>query len=248
MTFAKTLNLLKSQSLPGLVQEEIERMILDGRLLPGDPLREVPLSALLGVSRGPIREAFRGLEEKGLVTVVKNCGVFVRTLDPEEADQIYEVREVLEAMIGAKAARHGGAADIADLGKMVEAMRAAVAGADINRYTALNFSFHDGLARLCGNRKPHETYKRLVAELSLFRRHTYVHNESSLALSLSEHEAIYKAVAERRAEAAAELLRLHVRGSRLRLHEVLDAARGSAGPTRSYSPASTDSPETAPRS
>ncbi|MCS6764507.1 MAG: FCD domain-containing protein [Candidatus Protistobacter heckmanni] len=131
---------------------------------------------------------------------------------------------------------------------MVEAMRAAVAGADIKRYTALNFSFHDGPARLCGNRKLHETYKRLVAELSLFRRHTYVHNESSLALSLLEHEAIYKAVAERGAEAAAELLRLHARGSRLRLHEVLDAARGSAGPTRSYSPASTDNPETVPRS
>ncbi|MCS6764508.1 MAG: GntR family transcriptional regulator [Candidatus Protistobacter heckmanni] len=80
-------------------------MILDGHLLPGDPLREVPLSALLGVSRGPIREAFRSLEEKGMVTVVKNFGVFVRTLDPEEADQIYEVRELLEAMIGAKAAR-----------------------------------------------------------------------------------------------------------------------------------------------
>ena len=89
MTLPNALDVLKTQSLAMLVQEELERMILDGRLLPGEQMREVALAALLGVSRGPIREAFRALEGKGLVSVVKNCGVFVRTLDLEEADQIY---------------------------------------------------------------------------------------------------------------------------------------------------------------
>lgn len=231
MTFTTALNVLKHQSLPTLVQEELERMIMDGRLLPGEQLREVALAALLGVSRGPIREAFRGLEEKGLVSTVKNCGVFVRKLDPVEADQIYEVREALEALIGERVSRRIDNEGITALQTIVEQMAVAVAGADINRYTALNFSFHDALARLSGNPKLHATYQRLVAELSLFRRHTYVHDESSMALSLAEHRAIFDAIVARQPQRVTELLRGHVSDSRRRLHQVLDTAQNPADPS-----------------
>ncbi|WP_442770474.1 GntR family transcriptional regulator [Zoogloea ramigera] len=227
MTFTAALNVLKNQSLPTLVQEELERMIMEGRLLPGEQLREVALSALLGVSRGPIREAFRGLEEKGLVSPVKNCGVFVRKLDLVEADQIYEVRETLEALIGDKVARRIDADGIAQLRDIVDKMSDAVAAADINRYTALNFTYHDALARLSGNPKLHATYQRLVAELSLFRRHTYIHDETSMALSLAEHRAILEAVVARDPAKVAGLLRAHVGDSRARLHQVLDTSRQS---------------------
>ena len=223
MTFTTALNVLKHQSLPTLVQEELERMIMEGRLLPGEQLREVALAALLGVSRGPIREAFRGLEEKGLVTTVKNCGVFVRKLDPQEADQIYEVREALEALIGDKVTRRIDAAGISTLSAIVEQMTTAGTSADINHYTALNFSFHDALARLTGNPKLHATYQRLVAELSLFRRHTYIHDETSMALSLAEHRAIFDALVAGQPEEVAHRLRCHASDSRARLHQVLDA-------------------------
>jgi phosphonate utilization transcriptional regulator len=236
MSFPDALNVLKSRSLPALVQEELERMIIDGRLLPGEPLREVALSALLGVSRGPIREAFRGLEEKGLVTVVKNCGVHVRTLDVDEADQIYEVRAVLEGMIGAKAAREIGPEGCGELRALIASMEEAVSGSDINRYTALNFHLHDRLAALAGNRKLHETYNRLVSELALFRRQTYVHNEASLALSLEEHKAIVSAVCTGDAERAATLLQAHTRDSRSRMHQVLDPADPIARSANTRSP------------
>lgn len=202
-------------------------MVMEGRLLPGEQLREVALAALLGVSRGPIREAFRGLEEKGLVTTVKNYGVFVRKLDPLDADQIYEVREALEALIGDKVARRIDAAGISALTTIVEQMDTAVAGADINHYTALNFSFHDALARLTGNPKLHATYQRLVAELSLFRRHTYIHDETSMALSLAEHRAIFDAIVARQPAQVAQLLRIHASDSRARLHQVLDTQNHS---------------------
>lgn len=230
MTFTNALYVLKHQSLPALVQEELERMIMEGRLLPGEQLREITLSALLGVSRGPIREAFRTLEEKGLVTTVKNCGVFVRKLDAAEADQIYEVREALEALIGEKLAIQVTAAGIAELANLIEQMESAVGAADINRYTALNFSFHDSLARLSGNPKLHATYQRLVAELALFRRHTYVHDENSLQLSLAEHQAIHAAIVRRDAAQIVSLLRRHVSDSRQRLHQVLDPLPPSPDP------------------
>ncbi|WP_263769798.1 GntR family transcriptional regulator [Propionivibrio soli] len=223
MTYPVTLELLKTHSLPSLVQEELERMILDGRLVPGEQLREIPLAALLGVSRGPIREAFRALEEKGLVMVVKNCGVYVRTLDIEEADQIYEVRLVLERLIGEKVTRRIDEQGLQSLRETVSGMRDAVEDGDVTRYTGLNIAFHDTLARLTGNLKLHATYARLVGELSLFRRQTYVHDEQSLAISFSEHQTILNAIVERRAGEAGRLLQKHASDSQRRLHRALSS-------------------------
>ncbi len=73
-----TIALLQSNSLPSVVQQEIERMILAGELAPGAKLNEACAGRTLGVSRGPVREAFRMLEEAGLVRQEKNRGVFVR--------------------------------------------------------------------------------------------------------------------------------------------------------------------------
>ena len=74
-------------------------MLRNGMFSPGEALREVTLANQLGVSRGPIREAFRSLEEKGLVKVEKNRGVFVRVISVKEADEIFEVRTTLEKLI-----------------------------------------------------------------------------------------------------------------------------------------------------
>ena len=71
---AATIALVQSSSLPALVQKEIERMILAGDFAAGAKLNEVAVAALLGVSRGPVREAFRALEESGLVRLEKNRG------------------------------------------------------------------------------------------------------------------------------------------------------------------------------
>lgn len=215
------LALLRTQSLPTLVQDQIERLILDGTLKPGEPLREMTLAKMLGVSRGPVREAFRGLEEKGLVRVEKNCGVQVRSLSHTEADQIYEVRITLEALIGRKVTENATPAGLAELSGILDRMAHAVEERDVNPYTSLNLVYHDTLSRLSGNPQLHETYRRLVAQLSLFRRRAYLHDKQSMALSLREHRAIYQAIARGDGERASTLLRDHAEDSRRRLHEAL---------------------------
>ena len=85
----------------------------------GAKLNEVDIATALGVSRGPVREAFRALEQAGLVRVEKNRGVFVRQVSLAEADEIYEVRAVLEELIG----RLAGATRRAD---EVDQLRACV--------------------------------------------------------------------------------------------------------------------------
>jgi DNA-binding GntR family transcriptional regulator len=88
--FRPTIALLQSSSLTSVVQQEIERAILEGEYEPGSKLIEAALAERLGVSRGPVREAFRMLEEAGLVRNEKNRGVFVRDIPIEEAVEIFD--------------------------------------------------------------------------------------------------------------------------------------------------------------
>src|SRR5512137_627848 len=100
-----TIALLRSASLATAAQHEIERLILNGELAPGAKLTEAALSERLGVSRGPIREAFRRLEEAGLVRQEKNRGVFVRDIALDEAAEIYDLRAVMDELAGRRLAR-----------------------------------------------------------------------------------------------------------------------------------------------
>ena len=79
------LALVQRNSLTRLVGEALEKMILAGELPPGSKLNEVALAERLGVSRGPLREAFRTLEESGLIRQEKNRGAFVREIELAEA-------------------------------------------------------------------------------------------------------------------------------------------------------------------
>ncbi|HAO31334.1 MAG TPA: GntR family transcriptional regulator [Candidatus Competibacteraceae bacterium] len=221
MSYSDALVVLKQHSLPDLVQDELEQLILDGKLAPGEPLREIAIASLLGVSRGPVREAFRALEEKGLLRIAKNCGVSVRALSAGEADQIYEVRIVLEAMIGRKVAETITETGLAELKAILKAMVTAAKDDNVHPYTYLNLAFHDALARLSGNVALHESYRRLVAQLTLFRHKAYLHDRTSMALSLREHQEIVSAIEAQKPNRASDLLRSHARDSRKRLHAAL---------------------------
>ena len=95
-----TIALLQSSSLTSVVQQELERRIVQGELAPGDKLIEAALAESLGVSRGPVREAFRMLEEAGLVRQEKNRGVFVRDIPLAEALEIYDLRAMMDEAVG----------------------------------------------------------------------------------------------------------------------------------------------------
>jgi len=148
------------------VRDEIERHIVEGKLAPGDKLNESEWAARLQVSRGPVREAFRALEQAGLVFNEKNRGVFVRTVSLAEADEIYAVRAVLEEAACRMLAPRIDATQLAALRAHVDAMRAALDTGDHDAYARANVAFHDAIVATAGNGKLYETYRRLVGELS----------------------------------------------------------------------------------
>src|SRR3546814_12008939 len=81
------LTVVKTVSLTNALEKQIERLIVEGELAPGERLNEIQLAARFGTSRGPLREATRSLEARGFVGGIRNRGVFVRQLRGEEAPE-----------------------------------------------------------------------------------------------------------------------------------------------------------------
>ena len=214
---AESIALVRTSSLPMLVQRELERMILAGELGVGAKLNEDTVAKMLGVSRGPVREAFRALEAAGLVRLEKNRGVFVRQIGIAEADEIYELRAVLDEYAGRRATQNVEAQDVADLRSRLERMERAVGRGDLDTYHDANVAFHDRVVELAGNAKLLALYRRLVNELSLYRRATL--DQSGIpSVSLEEHRGIVDCIAAGQAAAAGRLLHDHVMASRERMH------------------------------
>ena len=173
-----TIALLRSKSLASAAQQEIERMILAGEIGAGASCTEAWLSERLGVSRGPIREAFRMLEEAGLVRQEKNRGVFVRDIPHDEAAEIYDMRAVMDELVGRRLAESVTPAQLKSLRAIVERMEQAVKADDRDEYHLLNLQFHDQLVAFAGNRKMAAIYRKLVKELALYRRRNLVDGRS----------------------------------------------------------------------
>ena len=215
--------ILQSHSLTMLVQRELERMILVGELAVGEKLNEVEIAAKLGVSRGPLRESFRALDETGLVRIEKNRGVFVREVSVAEADDIYEIRAVFDQTAGRKLASSILPEQLAALRAIVGEMHDASVASDLEGYHAANLRFHDALVAYAGNPKLLQMYRRLVNELSLFRRHS-LEQRDRLQSSTQEHQKILDVIASGDAAAAGQMLYDHAMASRARMHTLPAAA------------------------
>lgn len=213
-----TIALLQTRSLASVAQGELERMILSGELAPGAKLTEMALASRLGISRGPLREAFRMLEEAGLVRTEKNRGVFVRDIPIDEALEIFDLRAAMEELVGRRLAESITPVQLKEVRGLVEAMERAVKAADARGYHLLNLQFHERLVEMAGNGKLAAIYRKLIKELSLFRRLNLEGPEKGwlLPVSAGEHRAIVKAIASGNVEVAGRAMFDHVQESKER--------------------------------
>ena len=226
-----TIALLQSSSLTSVVQQELERRIVQGDLAPGDKLNEAALALSLSVSRGPVREAFRGLEEAGLVRQEKNRGVFVRHIALDEALEIFDLRAMMDEAVGRQLASSITPEQLRQVRARVETMERAVKAGDADHYHLLNLEFHDTLVAFAGNRKLTALYRRVINELSLFRRINLA-DSKQLPQSASEHRAIVKAIAAGDVQAAGQAMRQHVLDSKQRTLRHQAPAAAAAAITR----------------
>jgi DNA-binding GntR family transcriptional regulator len=199
------------------VAERIKEKILSGDLPIGAQLRQALLATEFGVSRMPVREALRQLQNGGLITVLPNRGAVVRVPAPWEVREAYEVRAELEALAARRAVRRITPDVIADLRAMNSDMRERASGAQpattlapADRHRGSE-AFHGLIAGCAENARLtrtidelHESFPRnilvqLLAEDPRYR-----------ATNFDEHDAIVDALEAGDAEAAGALMREHV--------------------------------------
>jgi DNA-binding GntR family transcriptional regulator len=206
---ATPLDLLRSRTLSGLVQEEILRRIKTGEIGAGAKLNEVELAERMQISRAPVREAFRALEAAGLVRLEKNRGVFIREISEEEAAELYAVRRNLDEMAGRLLAPRITDRQLQELGRMLEALESASLRGGVNRYFPLNIAFHDRLVEMAGSVTLLGLYRQVIDRMHLLRRRGFASAASSAA-SHAEHRMILEALRRRDPDAAARAMGEHV--------------------------------------
>lgn len=215
-TTAETLRIYKETSLTGIVRDEITRLIEAGELLPGAWVNEAELAQRFGVSRGPVREACRGLEQIGLLRFVVNRGAFVRQIDLKEAAELYDLRSALFALAGRLLAPIIDAKGLARLEDLLAQMETAAASGELEEYYPLNLQFHRVILELSGNARLLSAYQNCVRELHLFRRSALVSKERMKSSNL-EHRAIFKALKSHDAAKAFQLMQDHVLNAKARV-------------------------------
>jgi len=207
--------LVQNTSLTRLVAESVEKFILSGELAPGVKLNEVALAERLRVSRGPLREAFRTLEESGLIHQEKNRGAFVRVIALEEAADIYDVRAGLDATAGRLLAKCITTEQLTKLRALTDDML-SVQAHEIDRFHALNLAFHDQIVAMVGNQTLTDTYGKLVKQLTLFRKRNLL-APKAIPRFAEEHSAIVDLLEAGDATGCAQALFVHAQGGRLRM-------------------------------
>ncbi len=195
---------LREQVLAHLREE-----ILSSRLEPGAELNEVALSASLGVSRGPIREALGRLAAEGLVTVTPRRGAIVTKLTKQEFMDAYQVREALESLATRIAVPRLSDEDRAELHRMSDEMRRLAEADDPDAFFEINRRFHEKLVAASGNRRLQAMHEQLLGQMGRLLRKS-ADLRGGLGESAAAHEAILEAADAGDADRAARLMADHI--------------------------------------
>ena len=221
---------VRARTLVGVVQAELERQILSGRIAPGERLNEQAIADQLSVSRGPVREACRGLAEIGLVTLIPNRGAFVKHLTRADAVDVYDLRA---GLLGLSASLLAARMDLQvsnALDGFVEEMEEAAQVEDTARFGKLNTAFHDCIVRASGNARLTRLYRGLVKEFQLFRAHAIV-QQGSLVTSNQEHREIVLALKAGDAGLSWRISSGHVEHGKQRMLAALETSGGATAAT-----------------
>lgn len=197
------------RSLSEQAAETLRHLVVEGELAPGARLGEVALSTQLGVSRTPLREAFKILAREGLVVLEPHKGARVAPLCLEELENTIEVMAALERLAGTLVVVRAQEEEIAEIRALHHDMLAARARRDLARYFEVNQAIHLRLVEACRNPVLAAQYRTLNARI---RRYRYMANLSPerWAEAVAEHEAILEALEARDGGRLGELLARHL--------------------------------------
>lgn len=198
--------MIKIEKLSRQVADHLHERIREGELRSGEVLRETELAAELGVSRTPVREALRLLAADGLVEVRANRSAVVRSLDPDQLRQLFQVREALETLAVELAADHITGEEFEKLDELAHAEPTARA---VRRF---DHELHGTIAKRSGNRFLAAEIERLHDLIELVRDQVG-DRENALPLAHKQHRKILDALRRRDPAGARKAMSEHLRST-----------------------------------
>jgi DNA-binding GntR family transcriptional regulator len=210
-----------AQSLVDALAERIEAAIVSGDLQPGSKLSEQGLAVSLGVSRGPLREAIRRLEGRKLLQRTPNIGVHVASLSPGDLYEVLQVREALEGMACALAARNMTDGELKALSDLLEQHQQQKSVQEGTGYyqESKDFDFHFRIVKGSRNAR----LIQMLCEDLYYLLRVYRYKSSTkpgrAKQALREHKDIVAALMRRDPVDAERKMRLHIGNARLFVEE-----------------------------
>ncbi|MGU7776113.1 GntR family transcriptional regulator [Burkholderia sp. MR1-5-21] len=184
----------------------IKQWIVDLQLAPGELIRDQELAASLGVSRTPVREALRRLEDEGLIVTHAHKWTKVAPSDIAEAEHLYPIVAALEATATELAQPHLSAADLKRLARLNHALSAAIDARDAGRAVALDAEFHALIVEKSGNAEIARLLDLLLPRIRRIEL-AYFGDRLIARQSLGEHEAIVVALSNGDGQLAADTMK-----------------------------------------
>jgi DNA-binding GntR family transcriptional regulator len=198
----------KSTSLADQVFDKLENDIIQGVYAKGEILTELKLVEQLGVSRTPIRDALRRLEQERLIADTGK-GSLVLGITDEDLIDIMNIRERIEGLVAYYAAKNITPEGIKELKHLTDLQDFYFSKQDTEHLRQVDDEFHDAICRLSGRTVISDTLTPLHRKTRRYRR-IAMEDKARTTRSTQEHYAIYEAIAAGNAELAQELMTTHI--------------------------------------
>jgi len=206
-------------NLADLAYAQLKGLIHDFQLLPGDRFSENEMGARLGVSRTPVREALFRLRNEGFLEVETKSGWYIKPIDFDKLDQLYDLRVLLELASVARLCVRTTDPPELDALKAAWLVPAAERLAEMLAVGALDEQFHATLVRAAGNAEIAKVHWDVTERIRIVRRLDFT-REDRIDATYVEHAKILRAVLQRKLDQAQLLLKTHIEQSKAEVRKI----------------------------
>ncbi len=196
----------RHQTLREKILETIRDAILKGTLKPGERVSEPDLAERFGISRTPIREAFRQLESEGYLQVVPRKGAVVASLSERDIEEFYAIKIILEGFAAKMAAENLTEKDIERLESINERLQKMADEGDVKKFFRVHNEFHEVFIKAAGNDKLSEMINQLVMKFKRLRLAS-LSQPGRMEGSVEEHRNMIRAFKNHDGDSADGLVR-----------------------------------------
>ncbi len=210
MTDNLTLHMNAYLPLRDVVFHTLREAILKGELKPGERLMEIQLSNRLGVSRTPIREAIRMLEQEGLAVTIPRKGAQVAKMTEKDMEDVLQIREALDELAASIACEQISKDELAELRDTMLEFEESTTTGDVQRIAEADVRFHDIIYQATGNPRLVNILNNLREQMYRYRVE-YLKDEKSYPVLVQEHRQIIEGLAARNKEMVSAAMKMHVR-------------------------------------